>query len=159
MSDNTQVNNGSGDTIRDIDKGSGIKTQVMVLDNGGGGAESLVSSSNPLSVRDLVEPSRRRGLYACDQSYCHGRRRVRRRLARPVDEGDGGAIRMSARRELYVQLRDAAGNERGLNINASNQIGVDTELPAMQRWPTRPLTRVSRVLAATHALERLDVGS
>lgn len=41
-----------------------------------------------------------------------------------VDEGDGGALRMSNRRELYVQLRDAAGNERGLNINASGQIAI-----------------------------------
>ena len=28
-----------------------------------------------------------------------------------VNEGDGGAFRMSARREAYVQIRDAAGNE------------------------------------------------
>jgi hypothetical protein len=41
-----------------------------------------------------------------------------------VDEGDAGALRMSTRRELYVQLRDAAGNERGLNVDASGNIGV-----------------------------------
>jgi hypothetical protein len=41
-----------------------------------------------------------------------------------VDEGDGGVLRMSVRRELYVQLRDAAGNERGLNVDASGNIGV-----------------------------------
>lgn len=41
-----------------------------------------------------------------------------------VDEGDGGAIRMSANRNLYTTLRDAAGNERGANINASNQLAV-----------------------------------
>lgn len=41
-----------------------------------------------------------------------------------VDEGDAGALRMSANRNLYVQLRDAAGNERGLNIDASGQIAV-----------------------------------
>lgn len=39
-----------------------------------------------------------------------------------VNEGDAGAIRMSARRELYVQLRDAAGNERGVNVNGSNEV-------------------------------------
>lgn len=39
-----------------------------------------------------------------------------------VDEGDAGILRMSARRELYVQIRDAAGNERGLNIDASGNI-------------------------------------
>jgi hypothetical protein len=36
-----------------------------------------------------------------------------------VDEGDGGAVRMSANRNLHATLRDAAGNERGLNIDAS----------------------------------------
>lgn len=39
-----------------------------------------------------------------------------------VDEGDAGAVRMSLNRSLYIQLRDAAGNERGANINASNQL-------------------------------------
>lgn len=41
-----------------------------------------------------------------------------------VDEGDGGALRMSANRNLYMTIRDAAGNERGVNINASNQLAV-----------------------------------
>lgn len=39
-----------------------------------------------------------------------------------VDEGDIGALRMSLRRELYTQIRDAAGNERGANVNASNAV-------------------------------------
>lgn len=41
-----------------------------------------------------------------------------------VDEGDGGAVRMSANRSLYVQLRDAAGSERGVNVDGSNRLGV-----------------------------------
>jgi len=41
-----------------------------------------------------------------------------------VNEGDGGVVRMSANRNLYVTLRDAAGNERGLNIDASGQMAV-----------------------------------
>lgn len=41
-----------------------------------------------------------------------------------VDEGDAGAARMSARREVYIQIRDAAGNERGVNVNASNQMAI-----------------------------------
>lgn len=41
-----------------------------------------------------------------------------------VNEGDAGAARMSSRREVYIQLRDAAGNERGANVNASNQLTV-----------------------------------
>jgi hypothetical protein len=50
MSDNTQVNLGAGgDVIRDIDR-SGVKTQVVQLDAGGTGAESLVSSTNPMPI-------------------------------------------------------------------------------------------------------------
>ena len=41
-----------------------------------------------------------------------------------VNEGDGGAARMSANRNQYVQIRDNAGNERGLNIDASGNIAV-----------------------------------
>jgi hypothetical protein len=41
-----------------------------------------------------------------------------------VNEGDGGVVRMSANRNLYVTLRDAAGNERGLNVDASGQLAV-----------------------------------
>jgi hypothetical protein len=41
-----------------------------------------------------------------------------------VNEGDGGVVRMSANRNLYVTLRDAAGNERGLNIDGSGQLAI-----------------------------------
>lgn len=57
MSDNTQVNTGSGDVIRDIDRtaqGIPAKTQVVQLDAGGESAESLVSGVNPLPVADPV---------------------------------------------------------------------------------------------------------
>lgn len=43
-----------------------------------------------------------------------------------VTENRFGNIRMSVRREMYQQIRDAAGNERGLNISANNNISVDT---------------------------------
>lgn len=42
-----------------------------------------------------------------------------------VNEGDAGAARMSANRNIYTTLRDAAGNERGANVTASNAILVD----------------------------------
>lgn len=41
-----------------------------------------------------------------------------------VDEGDFGVLRMSTNRLLYVAVRDNAGNERGLNVDASGNIGV-----------------------------------
>ncbi len=39
-----------------------------------------------------------------------------------VNEGDAGAGRMSANRCQYVNIRDNAGNERGLNIDASGNL-------------------------------------
>lgn len=41
-----------------------------------------------------------------------------------VDEGDAGAVRMSANRNLYVRIRDNAGNERGLNIDANGALAA-----------------------------------
>lgn len=41
-----------------------------------------------------------------------------------VDEGDVGKLRISANRNLFVTIRDAAGNERGLNIDASGQLAI-----------------------------------
>ena len=41
-----------------------------------------------------------------------------------VNEGDGGVARMSANRNIYTTIRDAAGNERGVNVNASNELQV-----------------------------------
>ena len=54
MADNTQISaQTTGDTIRDIDRGS-AKTQVVQLDAGGEAGESLVSSGNPLPVSGAV---------------------------------------------------------------------------------------------------------
>lgn len=44
-----------------------------------------------------------------------------------VNEGDAGAVRMSANRNLFSTIRDAAGNERGANVNASNQLSVSVD--------------------------------
>lgn len=41
-----------------------------------------------------------------------------------VTENRFGNIRMSVRREVYSQIRDAAGNERGLNVDANGAIAV-----------------------------------
>jgi hypothetical protein len=42
-----------------------------------------------------------------------------------VNEGDAGIVRMSANRNLYSTIRDAAGNERGVNVSAGNALLVD----------------------------------
>lgn len=41
-----------------------------------------------------------------------------------ITENQFGNLRMSTNRNLYVTLRDAAGNERGLNIDASGQLAI-----------------------------------
>jgi hypothetical protein len=42
-----------------------------------------------------------------------------------VTENNAGSLRMSTRRELYTQIRDAAGNERGLNVDANGEVGIN----------------------------------
>jgi hypothetical protein len=41
-----------------------------------------------------------------------------------ITENQFGVLRMSANRNLYVTLRDAAGNERGLNIDSSGNLSA-----------------------------------
>ena len=53
MTDNTTLNvTSGGDTIRDIDRGTGAKTQVIQLDAGGALREALVSDQAPLPTDD-----------------------------------------------------------------------------------------------------------
>lgn len=57
MADNTVLLPGAGgDTLRDVDKG-GIKSQVVLLDIGGLGAESLLTGTLPVSVTSLPLPA------------------------------------------------------------------------------------------------------
>jgi hypothetical protein len=42
-----------------------------------------------------------------------------------ITEGQFGNLRMSANRNAYTSLRDAAGNERGVNVTAGNALVVD----------------------------------
>lgn len=42
-----------------------------------------------------------------------------------IIENQFGALRMSANRNLYGTIRDAAGNERGVNVTAGNALVVD----------------------------------
>ncbi len=41
-----------------------------------------------------------------------------------ITENQWGNLRMSTNRNVYTTLRDAAGNERGLNIDANGEIGI-----------------------------------
>lgn len=44
-----------------------------------------------------------------------------------ITENQFGTVRMSANRNLYGTIRDAAGNERGVNVNSSNQLSVSVD--------------------------------
>lgn len=44
-----------------------------------------------------------------------------------ITENQFGNVRISANRNLYNTIRDAAGNERGVNVNASNQLSVSVD--------------------------------
>lgn len=41
-------------------------------------------------------------------------------------ENQFSLVRISSRREVYTQIRDAAGNERGVNVTSGNALTVDT---------------------------------
>ncbi len=41
-----------------------------------------------------------------------------------LTEGDGGAVRMSAVREMYTNIRDGAGGERSANVTAAFELNV-----------------------------------
>jgi hypothetical protein len=44
-----------------------------------------------------------------------------------VTENQFAPIRMSSKREVYVVVRDAAGNNRGANVNSNNQVSVSVD--------------------------------
>lgn len=126
MADDVTLNSGTGgDTIAADDIGPGVKYQRVKITLGADGVnDGDVSSSNAMPVSDTATQ-------VDDAAFTPATSRVMMVGAEfddttpdTVNEGDGGAVRMSANRNLYVTVRDAAGNERGLNVDASGNIGV-----------------------------------
>lgn len=70
-----------------------------------------------------------------------------------VNEGDIGAARMSANRNMYTTLRDAAGNERGANVSAGNALLVDASAT------TQPVsgTVTANLAAGTNNIGDVDI--
>ena len=62
-----------------------------------------------------------------------------------VNEGDIGVGRMSANRNLYVNIRDNAGNERGLNIDANGALAIGSV-------PTNPFGANADAASATGSI-------
>jgi len=65
-----------------------------------------------------------------------------------MTENKMGPVRMSSRRELYTTIRDAAGNERGLNVDANG--GIPITLEAAQTLAT--VTTVGTVTTITNVV-------
>jgi hypothetical protein len=63
-----------------------------------------------------------------------------------ITENQFGNIRMSTRREMYIQIRDAAGNERGINVDANG--GIPVTIEATQTLAT--VTTVGTVTTITN---------
>lgn len=64
-----------------------------------------------------------------------------------ITENQFGNLRMSANRNLYGTIRDAAGNERGVNVNASNQLSVSADAVV----PGTGATNLGKAEDAVHA--------
>lgn len=65
-----------------------------------------------------------------------------------ITENQFGNLRMSANRNLYGTIRDAAGNERGANVTAGNALVVDGSASTQ---PVSGTVAVSSVIAGTGA--------
>lgn len=66
-----------------------------------------------------------------------------------ITENSFGFVRMSANRNQYMTIRDAAGNERGANVNASNEM-----LVALSSVPTHAVTLTSTTITGSVAVTK-----
>src|SRR3990167_9492324 len=95
----------NADTLRPIKVDAAGELQVDVLSGGGGATHTDDAAFTP--AIDDGAPA-----FACADETTPD----------SVDEGDAGCVRMSLNRNLCTVLRDAAGNERGANVDASNRL-------------------------------------
>lgn len=73
-----------------------------------------------------------------------------------VDEGDVGVVRMSANRNAYTTIRDAAGNERGVNVTAGNALTVDASATTQPVSGTVSVTGVATAANQTTLIGHVD---
>jgi len=77
-----------------------------------------------------------------------------------ITENQFGNLRMSSNRNLFNTLRDAAGNERGANVNASNELLVAvSSIPshAITNAGTFPVQENGSALTALQLIDNLPV--
>lgn len=70
-----------------------------------------------------------------------------------ITENQFGNLRMSANRNLYGTVRDAAGNERGANVSAGNALLVDASAT------TQPVSMATNQPVGTVAHDGVDSGN
>lgn len=137
MSENVQITSGSGTTIATDEvsiNATTVQVQRVKIALGADGAwdgdldpgQTTAANSLPVAIASDQATNK-----VDDAAFTPGTSLVTMVGAEfddtgpdSVDEGDAGALRMSANRNLYVRIRDNAGNERGLNVDASGFIGV-----------------------------------
>lgn len=82
-----------------------------------------------------------------------------------VTEGNIGILRMSTNRNLYTNIRDAAGNERGLNINArsegevicNTQSGIELTCESISNANLRSVLYVGGQISSINSAAELEI--
>jgi hypothetical protein len=122
----------SPDQVDDGDAGALRMTQrrTLLVSHETPAGDSMVDDANDALQVNVVAGSGSGVTHTDDAAFTVGTDDVvpaagiYRSTPDPVDDGDAGALAMSSDRELFVQVRDAAGNDRGLNVDASGNVGV-----------------------------------
>lgn len=73
-----------------------------------------------------------------------------------ITENRFGHLRISSNRNLYNTIRDAAGNERGANVNASGELNVAASIAASA---TATGTSVARFTALTNTAQAIKASA
>lgn len=107
-----------------------VKTAVETIDNFISGSRGLVTEDNSAAIKTSVELIDD-AIKADDAAFTPATTKVMMAgfefddvAPDSVDEGDAGAARMSANRNIYTTIRDAAGNERGANVDANGALAA-----------------------------------
>ena len=111
---------GGTDTIRDIDK-SGVKTQVFVLDLGGAGLESLLSSANPMPITLAAIFQKNTASTVTDKGVLLLAQRRDSDTAETTGDGQYTALKQDEAGRLKVATQPASNPAVSGNITANGQ--------------------------------------
>lgn len=133
MADNVTLNTNTttGATLRTIDR-SGIETPVSVIDVGGSGAEAIVGNAN---VYMPVEGAAANDTSASGNPVLVGAVYLNSHSA--ITDGNAASLRVDNYANLKVVIRDAAGNDRGVNVDTDGSIYVTTPGVHQEDFDTR----------------------